>query len=93
VDKLVKLPRIYDADFSGDDLSNIKDQFETFILHVIRVDDFTGCCDFGILAVKMVETERHMMFPLIYRLIELAVLLPVAAASVESLFGYENYKN
>ncbi|KAG2650687.1 hypothetical protein PVAP13_1NG201200 [Panicum virgatum] len=79
VDKLVKLARIYDADFSGDDVSNIKDQLQTFIVHVRSVDDFTGCHDF----VKMVETERHMMFPLVYHLIELALLLPVATASVE----------
>ena len=83
MDKLVKLARIYDGDFSGDDLSNIKDQLQTFIVHVRSIDDFTGCHDFGSLAVKMDETERHMMFPLVYRLIELALLLPVATASVE----------
>jgi hypothetical protein len=87
VDKLVKLVRIYHADFSGVDLSNLKDQLKTFILHVRRVDDFTGCCNFGSLAVKMVETERHIIFPLVYRLIELALLLPVATTSVERVFS------
>ena len=68
--------------------SNIKDQLETFILvlHVRRVYDATGSRDFGSLAVKMVETERHMMFPLVYRLIELALLL-VATAYVERTFS------
>jgi hypothetical protein len=87
MDKLVKLARIYNADFSGDDLSNIKDQLETFILHVRRVDDFTGCRDFGNLAAKMVETKRHIIFSLVYRLIELALLLPVATACVERVFS------
>ena len=35
----------------------------------------------------MVELNRHMMFPLVYRLIELALLLPVATASVERAFS------
>jgi hypothetical protein len=86
VDKLVKVAGIYDADFSNDDLSSIKEQLLTFIRHVRRVDDFIDCCDFGSLAVKMVESKRHEMFPLVYRLIELALLLPVATAYVERVF-------
>jgi hypothetical protein len=86
VDKLVKVAGIYDADFSNDDLSNIKEQLLTFICHVRRVDDFIDCCDFGSLAVKMVESKRHEMFPLVYHLIELALLLPVATTSVERVF-------
>ena len=35
----------------------------------------------------MVELERHIMFPTIYRLIELALLLPVATATVERAFS------
>jgi len=39
------------------------------------------------LAMKMVELKRHEIFPLVYRLIELALLLPVATASVERAFS------
>jgi hypothetical protein len=35
----------------------------------------------------MVELERHVMFPLVYRIIELALLLPVATATVERAFS------
>uniref|UniRef100_J3KUU2 Uncharacterized protein n=1 Tax=Oryza brachyantha TaxID=4533 RepID=J3KUU2_ORYBR len=35
----------------------------------------------------MVETKRHVMFPLVYRLIELALLLSVATAFVERAFS------
>uniref|UniRef100_A0A453GL56 HAT C-terminal dimerisation domain-containing protein n=1 Tax=Aegilops tauschii subsp. strangulata TaxID=200361 RepID=A0A453GL56_AEGTS len=34
----------------------------------------------------MVETSRHIVFPLVYRLIELALILPIATASVERDF-------
>uniref|UniRef100_A0A8I6Y9L6 HAT C-terminal dimerisation domain-containing protein n=1 Tax=Hordeum vulgare subsp. vulgare TaxID=112509 RepID=A0A8I6Y9L6_HORVV len=35
----------------------------------------------------MVETGRHIVFPLVYRLIEFALILPVATASVERAFS------
>ena len=35
----------------------------------------------------MVELERHVMFPVVYRLIELALLLPVATATVKRAFS------
>jgi hypothetical protein len=35
----------------------------------------------------MVQLERHIVFPLVYRLIELALLLLVATATVERAFS------
>jgi hypothetical protein len=40
----------------------------------------------------MVEIERHVVIPLIYRHIVLALVLQVATTSIESLFSYE-YKD
>ncbi|XP_042415441.1 uncharacterized protein LOC122004654 [Zingiber officinale] len=36
---------------------------------------------------KLVGTEKHLVFPLVYRMIELALVLPVATASVERVFS------
>uniref|UniRef100_A0A453STJ7 HAT C-terminal dimerisation domain-containing protein n=1 Tax=Aegilops tauschii subsp. strangulata TaxID=200361 RepID=A0A453STJ7_AEGTS len=52
-----------------------------------RIEDFRACHDIASLAEKMVELERHVMFPAVYRLIELALLLPVATATVERVFS------
>ena len=52
--------------------------------------DFVSCHDLGNLAVKMVQTGRNTVFPLVYRLIELALILPVATASVERAFSAMN---
>ena len=90
VEKIARLTEIYDQVFSTIDRSNIRDQLETFILHMRRVDLFKDCQDFSSLAMKMVEHERHIAFPLVYRLIELALLLPVATASVERAFSAMN---
>jgi hypothetical protein len=88
--KIARLTEIYDIDFSISDRAIIKDQLETFILHVRRVEDFIGCHDLASLAMKMVETQRHIVFPLVYHLIELALVLPVATASVERVFSAMN---
>ncbi|XBI46478.1 hypothetical protein VPH35_110723 [Triticum aestivum] len=52
-----------------------------------RIEEFRACHDIASLAKKMVELERHVMFPAVYRLIELALLLPVAKATVERAFS------
>jgi hypothetical protein len=87
VDKLARLCEIYDKDFSYADRAAIKDQLETFILHVRRVEEFSVCQNLASLATTMVQTKRHIVFPLVYRLIQLALILPVATASVERVFS------
>jgi hypothetical protein len=52
-----------------------------------RHDQFRVCYDLASLAKQMFELGRHIMFPLVYRLIELALLLPVATASIERAFS------
>jgi hypothetical protein len=37
---------------------------------------FATCEDIESLSVKMVQTGKHVVFPLVYKLIELALLLP-----------------
>ena len=90
IDKIARITEIYDQDISFADRSNIRDQLETFILHVRKVDAFISCNDFASLAMKLVETKRHLAFPLVYRIIELALLLPVTTASIERAFSTLN---
>ncbi|KAG4947181.1 hypothetical protein JHK87_043188 [Glycine soja] len=81
VDKLARLADIYHADFSDDDRGTIRDQLETYVLQVRRNASFSTCEDVQSLAMKMVQTEKHLVFPLVYKLIELALILPVSTAS------------
>ena len=46
-----------------------------------------NCNVLGHLAMKMVLSDMHTTFPLVYRLVELALILPVAAATVERAFS------
>ncbi|EEE51923.1 hypothetical protein OsJ_33533 [Oryza sativa Japonica Group] len=89
-DKLIELARMYAADFSPYDCIVLKDQLETFIADVRADPHFLSCSDLGNLAMKMVQSDRHTVFPLVYRLIELALILPVATATVERAFSAMN---
>jgi hypothetical protein len=75
LEKIAHLTDIYDQDFSIVDCSNIRDELETFILHVRRVDDYRACHDFASLAIKLVDNKAHLAFPLVYRIIELPLIL------------------
>ena len=86
-DKLIELAKIYAADFSQYDRVVLRDQLEIFVADVRADASFTCCNDLGDLAVMMVQTDRHKVFPLVYRLIELVLILPVATATVERAFS------
>ncbi|KRH71710.1 hypothetical protein GLYMA_02G163400v4 [Glycine max] len=79
--------RFSEGNFSDDDRGTIRDQLETYVLQVRRNASFSTCEDVQSLAMKMVQTEKHLVFPLVYKLIELALILPVSTASVERAFS------
>jgi hypothetical protein len=54
----------------------LREQLETYIIHVRMNAAFATCEDIESLSVKMVQTGKHVVFPLVYKLIELALLLP-----------------
>jgi hypothetical protein len=85
VEKIAKLVDLYSEDFPEADHAIINDQLEAYICYVRGHVEFTSCHDVASLAAKMVETKQHLNFPLVYRFMELALLLPVAAAPVERI--------
>jgi hypothetical protein len=90
LDKLVKLGELYDQDFTIVDRAILREQLETYIVHIRLHSAFSTCEDIASLAIKMVQTGKHVVFPLVYKLIELALLLPVSTASVERSFSAMN---
>jgi len=86
VDKLARLANIYHADFYDDDRWTIREQLGTYVLQVKRHASLSSCEDVQSLAMKMVQTEKHLVFPLVYKLM-LALILPVSTTSVESAFS------
>ncbi|XP_048559613.1 uncharacterized protein LOC125540080 isoform X3 [Triticum urartu] len=87
VDKLIRLAEIYAEDFTQSEGLLLRTQLPTFLTNIRRSDEFNGCSDVSTLARLMVQTTKHRTFQLVYRLIELTLILPVATSSVERIFS------
>ena len=87
MDKLVHLGDLYPIDFISTGRTFLYQELQSF-LSDMRIDgQFFNVEDLGSLAKKMKETMKDRVFPMVYRLVELALLLPVATASVERVFS------
>ena len=87
VDKLVRLAEIYAQDFDIADITVLPSQLKQFIGRVRRSQYFLGCSELSKVAEIMVNKGMAASYPLVYRLIELTLILPVATASVERVFS------
>ncbi|KAM5552412.1 zinc finger MYM-type protein 1-like [Rosa sericea] len=89
-EKLIKLAQYYPQDFSAHDLEVLDDQLENYIVDMrsnIEFSELKGITD---LAQKMVQKKKDVTYPLVYLLLTLALILPVATASVERVFSAMN---
>ncbi|XP_039146895.1 uncharacterized protein LOC120284168 [Dioscorea cayenensis subsp. rotundata] len=90
IQKLLRLAELYPEDFTMAERMKLEDQLATFIYDVRHDANFINVGDLGGFGRKMVETGKSIIFPLIYRLIELALVLLVMTASVERVFSAMN---
>ncbi|XP_020674075.2 zinc finger MYM-type protein 1-like [Dendrobium catenatum] len=89
-ERLIRLAKFYPLDFSEMDLIILDNQIESFIIDVRSNDAFMNLKGLGELAQKMVETRKNDIFPLVFLLIKLALILPIATATVERAFSAMN---
>ncbi|KAK9048186.1 hypothetical protein SSX86_032851 [Deinandra increscens subsp. villosa] len=85
--KLLNLAEMYPYDFNFDEKDKLIYELGHYIANVkedTHFDNLNGVSD---LAQRMVETRKNIDYPLVYRLIKLSLLLPVATASVERSFS------
>ena len=58
----------------------------------MRTDErFRNVRSLAELSIKLVETKKHLRHEVVYRLLKLVLVLPVATASVERVFSVMNY--
>ncbi|KAH6824927.1 hypothetical protein C2S53_017880 [Perilla frutescens var. hirtella] len=87
IDQLMCLARHYHEDFSTVDCLFLPQQLSNFIVNVKCDPQFSTIANLGSLAQEMVKSGKSLVFPLVYRMIELALVLPIATASVERVFS------
>ncbi|XP_048552822.1 uncharacterized protein LOC125533083 [Triticum urartu] len=85
--KLLKLAKHYPDDFNHKDMVTLEHELGLYIDNILHDTRFSILEKIGDLAKLMVDTRKHLSYPLVYRLVKLALTLPVATATVERCFS------
>ncbi|XP_022871553.1 uncharacterized protein LOC111390706 [Olea europaea var. sylvestris] len=85
--KVIRLCQYYLADFDATDILELDDQLDTYIFDMRTHEDFGELQDLNDLAQKLVAKNKHEVYPLVYKLVILALVLPVATTTVEKAFS------
>ncbi|XP_076954583.1 uncharacterized protein LOC143629110 [Bidens hawaiensis] len=85
-----ELAEMYPYDFNLDEIDKLMYELGHYITDVKEDERFANLNGVSDLAKMMVETRKHIDYPLVYRLIKLSLVLPVATASVERCFSSMN---
>ncbi|XP_062114586.1 uncharacterized protein LOC133825690 [Humulus lupulus] len=89
-EKLIRLAQLYPHDFSTVDLRVLEFQLQTYVDDLRSHTEFSELKGIADLSKRLVETNKHEVYPLVYLLIKWALTLPVATASVERAFSAMN---
>ncbi|XP_076921231.1 uncharacterized protein LOC143582593 [Bidens hawaiensis] len=84
---LINLAEMYPCDFDFDEKDKLVYELGHYITNVKEDKRFANLSGLGDLAKMMVKTRLPIDYPLVYRLIKLSLVLPVATASVERCFS------
>ncbi|XP_022030925.1 zinc finger MYM-type protein 1-like [Helianthus annuus] len=84
---LMRLCEFYPYDFDNGEKVVLAHQLDLYIDSVRKDEHFSNLSGIADLARVMVETRKHISFPLVYRLLKLTLVLPVATATVERCFS------
>ncbi|KAM3281721.1 zinc finger MYM-type protein 1-like [Capsicum chacoense] len=90
--KIMKLATYYPNDFSASKLEDLSFDLDNYIYYVREVDNaFSNLKGFGDLSIKLVEINVYKTWVLVYLLVKLSLILPVATATVERAFSSMNF--
>ncbi|XP_042404740.1 zinc finger MYM-type protein 1-like [Zingiber officinale] len=85
--KLLQFAQFYPSDFPPMELMHLEPQLDNFIFDMRSSNQFSEVVGISQLAKRMVQLKKHRLYPLVYLLLKLALLLPVATATVERVFS------
>lgn len=83
VDQLMRFAALHMKDFSANDYLCLPQQLSNFIANMRCDPQYSEVSNLESLSRKMVTTGKNLVFPLVYHLIELALVLPITTPSVE----------
>ncbi|RID75656.1 hypothetical protein BRARA_B02690 [Brassica rapa] len=84
---IVDVAKFYPYDFSHTECISLEQQLFIYIDNLRHDEKFSHLKNLGDLARMLVDTRKHLSLPLVYKLLKLALILPVATATVERCFS------
>ncbi|GJX87484.1 zinc finger MYM-type protein 1-like protein [Tanacetum coccineum] len=85
--KLINLITLYPDDFTDSDRFHLMRELDLYHVNVVQNEDFSKVNTITELAKELARLDKHKSFPMIYKLLKLALVLPVATATVERCFS------
>ncbi|CAN6542536.1 unnamed protein product [Malus baccata var. baccata] len=86
-EKIVRLAQLYPQDFDRMDLMNLPIQLDNYIQDMKMHSEFSSLRGINDLAKELVKTGRCESYMLVYKLLTLGLVLPIATALVERAFS------
>ncbi|KAM3218436.1 hypothetical protein P3L10_022966 [Capsicum annuum] len=92
IQKILVMAKLYADDFDEFNMRVLENQIVNYIIDVRDIDKrFSNLGRLGELSRKLVETKKHLTYPLVFFLVKFALLLPIATAPVERAFSAMKY--
>ncbi|XP_057440073.1 uncharacterized protein LOC130731930, partial [Lotus japonicus] len=88
--KVLEFASFYPNEFTPFNLVMLDNALDCYIMDMRTSDEFASLEGLQQLSEKLVEKGRHVVYPLVYLLLKLALILPVATATVERAFSAMN---
>nr|XP_033509046.1 zinc finger MYM-type protein 1-like [Nicotiana tomentosiformis] len=86
--KIMKMAELYPDDFDEFRMSALENQLASYIIDVRNFDErFSNLNGISDLSKRLIKTKKHSVYPLVFLLVKLALLLLVATATVERAFS------
>mgnify|MGYP005799538635 CR=1 FL=1 len=86
IDDLVKLAGSYPHDFDFEEMHQLPFQLNLYITDVRNDENFTNLRSLAEFSMMLVRTGRALRYDIVYKLLKLVLVLPVATAGVERVF-------
>ncbi|KAF5753626.1 putative HAT dimerization domain, ribonuclease H-like superfamily [Helianthus annuus] len=85
--KILTFAKMYPDDFTTQEIGSLLGDIESFCHTISDDDNFEDLNGISDLARVIVETGTHSSCPTVYQVVKLALILPVATATIERCFS------
>ncbi|XP_047257720.1 uncharacterized protein LOC107848822 [Capsicum annuum] len=92
IKKILVMAKLYPDDFDEFNMRVLENQLVNYIIDIRDIDQrFFNSDELRELSRKLVETKKHLSYPIVFLLVKFALFLPIATASIGGAFSVIKY--